>query len=88
MLITDYHLQDGETGLQLISTVREKLGFSLKSVLMTGDTSSAIRNAPHDPFLKIASNPIEADELLVLLRALSASANSDRSMSRPCEERR
>jgi signal transduction histidine kinase len=72
VLITDYHLQDGETGLQLISAVREKLGFSLKSVLMTGDTSSAIRNAPHDPFLKIASKPIEADELLVLLRTLIA----------------
>ncbi len=71
LLVTDYHLDNGETGLQLISAMRERLGStSLKSVLLTGDTSSIVKDAPRDPFLKIASKPIDADELLTLLRAL------------------
>jgi PAS domain S-box-containing protein len=72
LLITDYHLNDGETGTQVIATLREILGISLKAVLTTGDTSSAIKQLPRDPHLRITSKPIKADELLTLLRALLA----------------
>jgi PAS domain S-box-containing protein len=72
MLITDYHLRDGETGIDLITAIRETLGRPLKSILITGDTSSAMKNMPRDPHLRIASKPIDADELLTLLRALLA----------------
>lgn len=72
LLITDYHLNDGETGTQVIATLREILGVSLKAVLTTGDTSSAIRQLPRDPHLRITSKPIRADELLALLRSLLA----------------
>jgi len=70
LLVTDYHLRDGETGLQLITALRETLGVSLRAVLMTGDTSSAMKEVPRDPHLRVASKPIDADELLALLRAL------------------
>jgi CheY-like chemotaxis protein len=70
LLVTDYHLQEGETGLQLITALREKLGVSLRAVLMTGDTSSAMEQVPRDPHLRVASKPIDADEMLALLRAL------------------
>jgi PAS domain S-box-containing protein len=72
LLITDYHLNNGETGTQVIATLREILGISLKAVLTTGDTSSAIKQLPRDPYLRITSKPIKADELLTLLRALLA----------------
>jgi PAS domain S-box-containing protein len=72
LLITDYHLNDGETGIQVIATLREILGISLKAVLTTGDTSSAIKRLPGDPFLRMTSKPIKADELLALLRSLLA----------------
>ena len=39
---------------------------------MTGDTSSAMKELPRDPHLRVASKPIKADELLTLLRALLA----------------
>jgi PAS domain S-box-containing protein len=73
LLITDYHLTGGETGTQVIASLREILGVSLKAVLATGDTSSAIKQLPRDPHLRITSKPIQADELLALLRALRAS---------------
>jgi CheY-like chemotaxis protein len=72
LLITDYHLRDGETGTQVITTLREILGISLKVVLTTGDTSTVIKQLPRDPYLRITSKPIKSDELLILLRALLA----------------
>ena len=72
LLVTDYHLSDGETGTQVIATLRETLGFPLKAVLMTGDTSSAVQELPRDSRLRVASKPIKAEELLTLLRALLA----------------
>ena len=44
----------------------------VKSVLITGDTSSAIRDLPRDPYFRVASKPIRAEELLRLLRGLLA----------------
>jgi two-component system, sensor histidine kinase len=73
LLITDYHLEDGETGTQVIAALREILGTSLRAVLTTGDTSTAIKQLPRDPHLRITSKPIRAEELLTLLRALLAS---------------
>jgi len=72
LLVTDYHLADGETGTQDIAALRATLGVRLKAVLMTGDTSSAVRELPRDSYLRIASKPIKAEELLTLLRALLA----------------
>ena len=72
LLVTDYHLSDGQTGTEVIAAVRRTLGKSLKCVVMTGDTSSAIRELPRDPDLRIASKPVHAEEMLRLLGTLSA----------------
>ena len=72
LLVSDYHLGQGQTGTQVIAALRETLSAPLKAVLTTGDTSSAIKELPGDPFLRVASKPIQADELLTLLRALLA----------------
>jgi hypothetical protein len=37
---------------------------------LTGDTSSAVRDLRRDSRLRIASKPINADELLAMLQAL------------------
>jgi PAS domain S-box-containing protein len=71
LVITDYHLGAQETGTQVIAQVRERLGEALPAVLITGDTSSAVR-ALESPRLLLASKPIRADELLELLRTLLA----------------
>ena len=72
LLVTDYHLRDGELGTQVIAALRESLALPVKAVLMTGDTSTAVAQLPRDPYLRVASKPIKADELLALLRALLA----------------
>ena len=72
LLVTDYHLANGETGTAVISALRESLGRSLKAVLITGDTSTAVKELPQDPWMRIARKPVQADELLALMRALLA----------------
>jgi two-component system, sensor histidine kinase len=72
LVITDYHLSAGELGTDLITTLRKNVGADIKAVLVTGDTSSAVKQMRDDPHLRIASKPINADELLQLLNALLA----------------
>jgi two-component system, sensor histidine kinase len=72
LLICDYHLSGGETGTQVIAALRKILGISLRALLTTGDTSSAIKQLPRDPYLRFTSKPIKVEELLTLLRALLA----------------
>ncbi len=76
LLVTDYHLAGGETGTQVIGALREVLRAPLKAVLVTGDTSTAIRELPRDPELRMASKPVKAEELLRLIRSLT-SAEAD-----------
>jgi CheY-like chemotaxis protein len=70
LLITDYHLSGRELGTEVITALRESLALPLRAVLMTADTSTAVAELPRDPYLRIANKPIDADELLRLLRAL------------------
>jgi PAS domain S-box-containing protein len=70
LLLTDYHLGSGETGTQVITELRAILQRPVSAVLMTGDTSTAMREVPLDLNVRVASKPIKAEELLGLLKEL------------------
>lgn len=72
LLVTDYHLGHGETGTQVIAAVRQVAGAGVRAILLTGDTSTAIRELTRDPRVRLASKPLNAEELLGLLRELTA----------------
>jgi len=72
LLITDYHLGGGELGTDVIAAVRDSVGAEVKAVLVTGDTSTLVKRMSSDPQLRIASKPINAEELLAILAALLA----------------
>jgi CheY-like chemotaxis protein len=72
LLISDYHLAGGELGTQVIAAVRESTRSDVRVVLVTGDTSTLIKQMCGDPHLRIASKPINAEELLGILTALLA----------------
>ena len=73
LVITDYHLGGGELGTDVISALRQG-GATVRAVLMTGDTSTLVKQMSVDPHVRIASKPVNAEELLGLLTALRASA--------------
>lgn len=85
LLVTDYHLRDGETGTQVISAMRNALKIPLRSVLITGDTSTAIRELPRDAYLRIASKPIDAEELLAMVREVLTPAQESQHPELPCQ---
>ena len=70
LLVSDYHLKENQTGLDVITAVRELLARNIPAILVTGDTSSAIRRLPRDSGLRLASKPIDADELLTSIDEL------------------
>ncbi|HYX74358.1 MAG TPA: PAS domain S-box protein [Steroidobacteraceae bacterium] len=70
LLITDYHLGEGELGTEVIAALREKLRAELKAVLITGDTSNVVKHLPNDPRLRVAAKPIDAEQLLKVLGEL------------------
>ena len=70
LLVTDYHLRDGQTGMQVVAALREALRVPLRAILITGDTSAAMQELRMDPHLRLASKPIKAEELLGMLAAL------------------
>jgi PAS domain S-box-containing protein len=73
LLISDYHLGSGETGVQVLASLREKLGRDVKAILVTGDTSTAIKGLCLNEGLRVASKPIQAEQLLKLIGDLLAS---------------
>ena len=72
MIVTDYHLEGDCTGTEVISAAGKMLHAGVKAILVTGDTSSAIRELKSDGNLRIASKPINSGELLALVRSLLA----------------
>ena len=70
LVIADYHLQKGVTGIDVIAAARTVAGEQLAAVLVSGDTSSTLRDVKSTDRLRIASKPIQADELLSLITEL------------------
>jgi PAS domain S-box-containing protein len=72
LLISDYHLESGRTGTEVISAARRLISPDFRAILVTGDTSSAVREIQGDARLRIASKPINSGELLSLVKAMLA----------------
>jgi PAS domain S-box-containing protein len=72
LLVSDFHLGEGVLGTEVIAAARSHLGGDFKAILITGDTSSAITGLRGDAHLRVASKPINADELLGMIQALLA----------------
>ncbi|MET0535397.1 MAG: response regulator, partial [Steroidobacter sp.] len=70
LLVSDYHLKEDQTGLDVIAAVRAVLARDIPAILVTGDTSSAIKRLPRDVRLRLASKPVDAEEFLLLVRDL------------------
>jgi PAS domain S-box-containing protein len=63
LLITDYHLEGGKTGVDVIHAVRQSVANDLPVIIISGDTSErvAVADLEDAVFFK---KPVDADELL------------------------
>jgi CheY-like chemotaxis protein len=67
LLITDFHLGNGEFGTEVIRSIRSVLGRDVKSFLLTGDTSGRVQIIARENDARLISKPVNADEFLGLL---------------------
>jgi PAS domain S-box-containing protein len=72
LVVTDFHLEGERTGSEVIAAARARFGESIKAVIVSGDTSSAVRELKVDAKTRITSKPINSEELLGLMRSLLA----------------
>jgi CheY-like chemotaxis protein len=70
LILSDYHLAGGETGVQAVRAVRELRNRTIRAVMMSGDTSSAIKALGPDQDFHIVSKPIDSEALLHIVGEL------------------
>src|ERR1700733_7938662 len=70
LVVTDYHLQGTETGVQVIAALRKVLGHPLKAVLLTGDSGPVSDALCSDTHFRVVNKPVKATDLFCVLRSL------------------
>jgi PAS domain S-box-containing protein len=68
VIVSDYQLRGGETGLEVVLAVRERLGAPVPVVFVTGDTARSAVERANIENARMLSKPMRADELLALLQ--------------------
>lgn len=75
LVISDYRLPEGASGVQIIRSIREYLGSEVAAILLTGDTSPGQVGATQRSGLEVLYKPVEADKLLASInRSLTRQA--------------
>jgi len=69
LLITDYHLRSGETGLAVVEAVRSRLNSDIPVILLSGDTSKRIALAELEE-ITFFTKPVDVDALLLEVHRL------------------
>ncbi len=71
ILVSDYRLPKGETGLDVISAMRTVFGTDLPAVLITGDTDPGLLRSMADRGIAIQHKPVDLETLVACLEALT-----------------
>lgn len=69
LIITDYHLGKGDTGIDIIRAARRQAGATIPAILVSGYTDSALQKID-DESVHLLIKPLEARKLALLIRRL------------------
>ncbi len=64
LIISDFHLLDGSTGVEAVAMVRKEFGKSIPAFIVTGDTSKMVQDAKSTENCIIMNKPVNTDQLL------------------------
>jgi PAS domain S-box-containing protein len=74
LIVADYHLDSRNTGLDLLSKLRERAGFDVPAVVLSGDLPSVVRSLRVAvPQCRFLSKPVDTAALLSAIDELSSS---------------
>ena len=68
MLISDFHLLDGSTGVEAVSGIREYFEKHIPAFIVSGDTSKVVKDARLLDNCTLMSKPIDTNRLLAAAR--------------------
>jgi protein-histidine pros-kinase len=68
LLISDFHLLDGSTGVEAVSAIREFFGVQIPAFIVSGDTSKVVKEARLLDNCTLMSKPINTGRLLAAAR--------------------
>ena len=75
LVITDYHLAEGSTGVEVIKSVRSLFDKNVPAFIVSGDTSKIVPDARPIENCQLFRKPINTDELLDAARHASATGS-------------
>lgn len=64
LIISDFHLLDGSTGVEAVAMVRESFEKNIPAFIVTGDTSKMVQEAKSTENCIIMNKPVNTDQLL------------------------
>jgi CheY-like chemotaxis protein len=73
LIISDFHLLDGSTGVEAVSAIRKEFGKNIPAFIVSGDTSKVVQDARSLENSALMSKPVTTDHLLQLARAAISS---------------
>lgn len=85
LVISDFHLLDGSTGVQAVQAVRRHFNESLPAFIVSGDTSKVVQETRSLENSRVMSKPVAIDDLLRAARAAIASGNASPDQDRIIE---
>jgi CheY-like chemotaxis protein len=68
LLISDFHLLDGSTGVEAVSTIREFYDAQIPAYIVSGDTSKVVKEARLLDNCTLMCKPIDTNRLLAAAR--------------------
>jgi PAS domain S-box-containing protein len=68
LIVSDFHLRGGETGVGVVTAVRNSLGDSIPVVFVTGDTAKAALADSKIDNAVLLNKPVRADDLIAAVR--------------------
>lgn len=69
LLISDYHLLDGSTGVDAVAAIRDHYGKTIPAFVVSGDTSKVVKDARLIENCTLMSKPVDTNRLLSAARA-------------------
>ena len=71
IVVSDFRLAEGETGYDVIATVRARYGAELPAILITGDTDPSLLSSMTDRGIVVLHKPVELETLQAYLEDLA-----------------
>jgi len=75
LLISDFHLLDGSTGVEAVEIIREHYAAEIPAFIVSGDTSKVVKDARLLDNCTLMSKPVDTARLLAAARYASRSGN-------------